>query len=298
MDDEKVNNDDFEDGDDPDFAIADDGDSFQLLRREVSSIPKYSREEITQMLLDYRKDPDEEKRNRIVMANLRLVIAIASDYARRTRFPLMDLIQEGSLGLMAAVEAFDTDRGNAFSTFAVPYIKNAIRRYLSENGRMIYLPPNVQTTVRKVRQAQEALSQTLDREPTVEDITAYLGPSVSQDEVLDSLMYANDVYSFDRKKPGKDGEEDGRSEYDTVSDPSVPDPKAAAEADETFRIFKEALSLLSPREREIYVCRNGIGTEKKTLKELGEKYEVSVERVRQIEGEAEKKVRAYMKSRL
>jgi RNA polymerase sigma factor (sigma-70 family) len=228
-----------------------------------------AKEENLANLREYRKNRDFDLRNKIVEDNLGLVVSLAHSYSKSTAQPVEDLIQEGSLGLMKAVDDFDPDKGFAFSTFAVPYIKNAIRRYISQNGRMVALPSNIQTQIRKLHKTQETLSETLDREPTLEEIAAAMGPGYTTDSIRDLMINSYESYSLDKPSQNSDdNDSDGTNLFDSIPDDSEETPKEAAEAAERSQRFTEALKTLSGRELEVLLRRYGIGKPSRPCRRL------------------------------
>jgi RNA polymerase primary sigma factor len=281
--------------------------AFACFMAEVNKRPKVTPEENLENLRQYRKTPTEELRNEIVEDNLRLVIHIASNFAHRTHTNIMDCIQEGSLGLLNAVEAFDTERGTAFSSIAVPYIKNAIRKYLTEN-KIIHIPPNIQTKMHKLEQANSALTQLYNQDPdpskhhtpTDEELIAYLNDHLaapnehfSSKELAALRTYQNDIYSLDFVKTTDEGD-DSKSLYEMIPDNSQ-DPASYSEIKAQKELLEAALASLEPREKDILLKREGDNGDNKTLQEIATIYGISPERVRQIEAEAFAKVKEYIR---
>lgn len=245
-------------------------------------------------LQEYHENPSVELRNLIVEKNLRLVISIARDYAKINHVSIDDLVQEGSLGLMNAVQDYDITLGYAFSTFATPYIKNAIRGYLSKHSRMIAIPNWLQTRKRKVQNAREQLKLKLEREPTDEEVVQYLDDGTSLDDIADLGIFIKDVYSLDQNIRPDD--EDKGSLYDVVADTGY-SPSEISSLLEQTKLFKEAIDTLQPREKEIFLARN-FDEENGKLKDLAKKFNLSNERIRQIDVKAKKEVLDYIKKRL
>ncbi|MFA6861571.1 MAG: sigma-70 family RNA polymerase sigma factor [Bacilli bacterium] len=271
-------------------------DTYNVFLKELDNRPQLSNDDILKMLKEYRANPSIDLRNEIVENNLRLVIAMSKQYAHKLHVPIMDLIQEGSMGLMNAVENFDLSKGYAFSTFAVPYIKNSIRRYLSDKAKLIRLPPQVQTLNRKISQAHDELFSKLEREPSYQEIAKYLGNGIKESQVRNALINqkTTDVYSFDYQQNDNGQNDDERNLYDQVADYSQ-NPSQITEENDRVRLFDEALETLPARDREIFIRRKGLYQKPQTLKTLADDYHLSLERVRQIEVAGEKKINNYLK---
>ena len=206
----------------------------------------------------------------------------------------MDLIQEGSLGLINAVEDYDINKGFAFSTFATPYIKNAIRAYLSKHSHLITIPSWVQAKKRKVQNAVDTLTMRLERTPTSQEIVDFLNDGTTVNDIDNLLFYYKDVYSLDYNL--SENNDDKLSLYDLIADDSC-SPSELALLKEKKALLKEAISILPERSREILLARNSPDGQK-TLKELADKYHLSNERIRQLEASAKASVIKYIKERL
>jgi RNA polymerase sigma factor (sigma-70 family) len=225
------------------------------------------------------RDATEE----FLKANLRLVVSIAKKY-QASGVPLLDLIQEGNLGLMHAAEKFDWRRGFKFSTYASWWIRQAITRGISNTGRTIRLPVHVADKLIRLQRASGHLEGTLGRSPTRAELAAEL--DLSQEKVAQALRYAARPLSLSDPL-GEDGELG-----DFVEDRSVPSPVEAAEAALLIRETTKLLGPLDEREREILRLRFGLDRgEPRTLKQVGQHFHLSRERIRQIEAEAMSKLR-------
>ncbi|HLJ35339.1 MAG TPA: sigma-70 family RNA polymerase sigma factor [Ktedonobacteraceae bacterium] len=228
---------------------------------------------------------DELARQKLIQSNLRLVIAIARRYTS-TGVPLIDLIQEGNLGLMRAAEKFDYRRGCHFGTYATWWIRQAVSRAAGEQSRLIHLPEHVATRLRKVRRVAAQLSQENGLEPLPEQIAEACNIDVN--EVVDLLGVIEQPVSLDA--PVDD--EARYSLADTLEDSTTPAPAETASQHLLGEELHRALALLTPRERSVVTLRYGIGDgHSRTLLEVGKELGISRERVRQLEVVALMKLR-------
>ena len=229
---------------------------------------------------------DERARRKLIESNLRLVIAIARRYTS-TGVPLIDLIQEGNLGLMRAAEKFDYRRGCHFGTYATWWIRQAVSRAAGEQSRLIHLPEHVATRLRKVRRVAAQLSQENGLDPLPEQIAAACNIDVN--EVIDLLGVIEQPVSLDA--PVDD--EARYSLADTLEDSTTPAPAETASQHLLGEELHRALALLTPRERAVITLRYGIGDGRsRTLLEVGKELGISRERVRQLEVVALMKLRS------
>src|SRR5438128_1607886 len=228
---------------------------------------------------------DELARRRLIECNLRLVIAIARRYTS-TGVPLVDLIQEGNLGLMRAAEKFDYQRGCHFGTYATWWIRQAVSRAAGEQSRLIHLPEHVATRLRKVRRIAAQLSQENGLDPLLEQIADACNIDLA--EVIDLLGVIEQPVSLDA--PVDD--EARYSLADTLEDSAAPAPAETASQHLLGEELHRALALLTPRERAVITLRYGIGDGRsRTLLEVGKELGISRERVRQLEVVALMKLR-------
>jgi RNA polymerase primary sigma factor len=217
-----------------------------------------------------------EAKERFVAANLRLVVANARRYSRASGIGLLDLIQEGNLGLIRAVEKFDWRKGFKFSTYATWWIRQAISRAIADKARTIRIPVHLSDTVRAVRGAQDGLKATLGREPRPEEIAEWAGFPVERVEVA---LKISTTASLDQPVG-----EDGALLGDFIEDGDAADPAQVAIDAETTGVLRRLIEALPPRERRILELRFGFSDGvPRTLGEIGEEFDLTRERIRQLE---------------
>ncbi len=235
-------------------------------------------------LLRQRVEAGRQARQRFIQANLRLVVSVAKRY-QASGLPLIDLVQEGNLGLMRAVEKFDHRKGFKFSTYATWWIRQAVTRAIADKGRTIRVPVHMVETVSMVQRSASHLSRALGREPTVAEIAADTGLAV--DKVSEARRVAPDPVSLFAEVGDDDAEL-----VDFLADPTAPAPADLAVTAIELRELRRVMTKLSAREQRVLELRFGLdGEQPRTLDEVGREFNVTRERVRQIEAKALSKLR-------
>lgn len=231
-------------------------------------------------------------KNGFVKANLRLVVSIARRF-NHGRMPLQDLIQEGNIGLMKAVDRFDHRKGFRFSTYGSWWIRHAISRAIADKGRAVRLPVHMIDAYHKVSRARRELETLQGREPTADEIAAHTGMAASKIEKMDTLLLEQPI-SLDRPV----SEDDGRRVIDMLEDESVALPGEGLEADALSEQVRQVITALRPIEADILRKRFGLESDNElTLKEIGEQYSLSRERIRQLQEQALGKIRRELRRR-
>ena len=259
-------------------------DPVKVYLKEIGSFPLLSLEEEVELAEKILKGDDWAKK-KLAEANLRLVVSIAKRYVGRGML-FLDLIQEGNLGLIKAVEKFDHTKGIKFSTYATWWIRQAITRAIADQARTIRIPVHMVETINKVKKVQSQLLHKNGQEPSVEDLAAEL--DMPQDKVREILKVAQEPISLESPI----GEEEDSHLGDFIPDYDVPVPEEAATHTLLKEQLNEVLATLTPREAKVLSLRFGIEDGRpRTLEEVGKEFNVTRERIRQIEAKALRKLR-------
>lgn len=270
-------------------------DSIQIYLKEIGQYPLISAHEEKELAKRIEKGDDEAK-NILARANLRLVVSIAKKYVGRSPdLTLLDLIQEGNLGLFKAVDKFDWTKGYKFSTYATWWIRQAITRALADQSRTIRIPVHMVETIAKYKQVARRLSQDLGREPLAEEIATEMGVEVEKIHTIEKI----DQDTVSLEKPIGDEGDEKSTLGEFIADEKILSP----DQDSSRRILvdhvTEILGDLSPKERKILEMRHGLGAAHgviHTLEEVGKEFGVTRERIRQIEAKALEKIRMHDKA--
>jgi RNA polymerase primary sigma factor len=262
-----------------------DGDTaIKLYLREIGQVKLLTPQEEIELAARIKKG-DKKAREQMIKANLRLVVKIARDY-EGIGLPLLDLISEGNIGLMKAVERFDPAKGGKLSTYGSWWIKQSIKRALANQSKTIRLPVHLVDKISKMRRTSMRMQEELGREPTDEELGGELGITASR--VSQMRMAAIRPASLDAPI----GDEDSNNFAEVVQDESADTPYEQLEEKTVTRMLQEMVKTLDPREATILRSRFGLdGGPQKTLEEVGEKFGVTRERVRQIQNIALRKLR-------
>lgn len=265
-------------------------DPVRMYLKEIGKIPLLTPEEEIQ-LAQSMEDGNEDAKRRLAEANLRLVVSIAKKYVGRGML-FLDLIQEGNLGLIKAVEKFDYRKGYKFSTYATWWIRQAITRAIADQARTIRIPVHMVETINKLIRISRQLVQEMGREPTPEEIAMEM--DVSVERVREILKIAQEPVSLETPI----GEEDDSHLGDFIEDQEVQAPADAAAFELLKEQLEDVLDTLAPREQKVLRLRFGLDDGRtRTLEEVGQVFGVTRERIRQIEAKALRKLRHPMRSK-
>ena len=265
-------------------------DPVRMYLKEIGKVPLLSADEEVE-LAKRMAEGDEDAKKRLAEANLRLVVSIAKRYVGRGML-FLDLIQEGNLGLIKAVEKFDYHKGFKFSTYATWWIRQAITRAIADQARTIRIPVHMVETINKLIRVSRQLLQDLGREPTPEEIAAELDMPVER--VREILKISQEPVSLETPI----GEEEDSHLGDFIQDDNVPVPAEAAAQTLLKEQLDEVLDTLTEREQKVLRLRFGMDDGRaRTLEEVGKEFDVTRERIRQIEAKALRKLRHPSRSR-
>lgn len=265
-------------------------DPVRMYLKEIGKVPLLTADEERE-LAERMERGDEDAKKRLCEANLRLVVSIAKRYVGRGML-FLDLIQEGNLGLIKAVDKFDYTKGYKFSTYATWWIRQAITRSIADQARTIRIPVHMVETINKLIRVSRQLLQTYGREPTPEEIAAEMGLSV--EKVREIQKIAQEPVSLETPI----GEEEDSHLGDFIPDEEVPAPAEAAAFSMLKEQLVEVLDTLTEREQKVLKLRFGLEDGRaRTLEEVGKEFEVTRERIRQIEAKALRKLRHPSRSK-
>ncbi len=270
-------------------------DPVRMYLKEIGRVPLLSAErerELAEIMTNEEDEAIKKKaKDELVEANLRLVVSIAKRYVGKGMF-FLDLIQEGNLGLMKAVEKFDYSKGYKFSTYATWWIRQAITRAIADQARTIRIPVHMVETIHKVSRYSRQMLQELGREATADEIGEKMG--MSADKVREIMKIAQDPVSLETPI----GEEEDSHLGDFIPDDDTPAPADAASATILREVIEKELHTLTPREEHVIKLRFGLYDGRtRTLEEVGKEFDITRERIRQIEAKALRKLRHPSRAR-
>lgn len=261
-------------------------DPVKMYLKEIGNIPLLTAKEEQELSRRMVEENDKQARDRLIDSNLRLVVSIAKHYQNMHNMPFLDLIQEGNLGLMRAVEKFDYAKGFKFSTYGTWWIRQSITRAISDQARLMRLPVHMVETISKYNKAVKELLQELGRDPTVDEIAAKLNTTVQK--VMDIQKISQDPISLESKM----GHEEDSKIGDLIPDENTMSPAEVAQQNMLKEQLMGVLESLTPREQKVIRLRYGLDdSHPRTLEEVGREFSVTRERIRQIEAKALRKLR-------
>lgn len=264
-------------------------DHVKMYLKDIGKVNLLSSEEETELAKKI-ENGDEQARKKLIEANLRLVVSIAKHYLGRG-MQFLDLIQEGNMGLMKAIEKFDYRKGYKFSTYATWWIKQAITRAVADQARTIRIPVHMVETINRIIKLKRKMTQDLGREPSPEEIAVEL--DIEPERVVEALKISQEPISFETPV----GEEESHL-GDFISDDEIDAPLDKATSTLLKEQLNEVLEGLTPREESVIKMRFGLeGGKPMTLEEVGKRFDVTRERIRQIEAKALRKLRQPNRSK-
>ena len=277
----------------PDASLAEGisiDDPVRMYLKEIGKVPLLTADQETDLAMRM-EEGDEEAKRQLAEANLRLVVSIAKRYVGRGML-FLDLIQEGNLGLIKAVEKFDYTKGYKFSTYATWWIRQAITRAIADQARTIRIPVHMVETINKLIRVSRQLLQELGREPSPEEIAKAMG--ISENKVREIIKIAQEPVSLETPI----GEEEDSHLGDFIQDDDAPAPAEAASHALMKEQLAEVLDTLTDREQKVLRLRFGLDDgHQRTLEEVGKEFNVTRERIRQIEAKALRKLRHPSRSK-
>lgn len=265
-------------------------DPVKMYLKDIGKVPLLSSEEEKELARLLTEENSEYARERLCESNLRLVVSIAKKYQNKYNMQFLDLIQEGNIGLMKAVEKFDYTKGFRFSTYATWWIRQSITRAISDQARTIRVPVHMVETIYKQNRVSRQLLQELGRDPTIDEIAERMGVSV--EKVMEVQRIAIDPISLESKI----GDEDDSKIGDFIADENSLTPHDVTMRNMLREQLMSVLESLTPREQKVIRLRYGLDdSHPRTLEEVGREFSVTRERIRQIEAKALRKLRSPSK---
>ncbi len=260
--------------------------SLKTYVNEIKDIPILTRSQEVALFKEYYKGSLAAK-EKLIKANLRFVVSVAKKY-KVTSMSLMDLINEGNIGLITAIEKFDISRNVNFISYGVWWIRQSILKAISEQSRMIRVPANISNSIVKINKHNGRLSQALGRTPTVDELAS--DTDLTRKEVNDYLDYSKECTSLEKRI---DPDSDDEIQY-FVKGPQANEPQYQVESDSLKSEINKVLETLTEKEKEVIICRFGLNDKaKESLETIGARFGVSKERIRQIEEKALKNLRSF-----
>lgn len=237
-------------------------------------------------LIALAQSGNKEAYDELVKSNLRLVVSIAKRYYKNTTMSLLDLIQEGNIGLMNAIPKFELSQGTRFSTYATQWIRQSISRSVSEHSATVRIPSHKQKMLKMIKAYIHQYKAENEKDPTIQEIAEML--NIDKNDILDLMPYINQMFSLDSALE----DENDSPLSSMVADLTTPSPEAEVLKKDDAKIIMSVLNTLTPKEKEVIVLRFGLeGNTVHTLEEVGEHFHVTKERIRQIEETALRKLR-------
>ena len=237
-------------------------------------------------LIALAQNGDKEAYDELIKSNLRLVVSIAKRYYKNTTMSLLDLIQEGNIGLMNAIPKFELSQGTRFSTYATQWIRQSISRSVSEHSATVRIPSHKQKMLKMIKAYIHQYKAENEKDPTIQEIAEML--NIDKNDILDLMPYINQMFSLDSALE----DENDSPLSSMVADLTAPSPETEVLKKDDAKIIMSVLNTLTPKEKEVIILRFGLdGNTVHTLEEVGEHFNVTKERIRQIEETALRKLR-------
>lgn len=237
-------------------------------------------------LIALAQNGDKEAYDELIKSNLRLVVSVAKRYYKNTTLSLLDLVQEGNIGLMNAIPKFELSQGTRFSTYATQWIRQSISRSVSEHSSTVRIPSHKQKMLKMIKTYIHQYKAENEKDPTIEEIAEML--NIDKNDILDLMPYINQMFSLDSALE----DENDSPLSSMIADLTAPSPETEVLKKDDAKIIMSVLNTLTPKEKEVIVLRFGLdGNTVHTLEEVGEHFNVTKERIRQIEETALRKLR-------